>query len=228
LIARSRSGRKAAIHGQDLRGRTLHKITLSAHGKTYPAAMRALLLLVLAIPLLCFARMAHAQIHRCTGAQGEPVFTDQPCGSAELAVNPSSDTLVHTGDADADGAPADGGGTPIAATCPHTPEQVRERINIAFNEDNPNALAGLFDWRGFSRRSADAQLEEFGRWLKHPLVGVEFSSGADPSGAQPDDLDYAPENPSGLTVLTQSPGGFAPDTRSFAMTQRGGCWWLMF
>ncbi|HET9835977.1 MAG TPA: DUF4124 domain-containing protein, partial [Rhodanobacteraceae bacterium] len=138
--------------------------------------MRALVLLVLMAALSCFARVAQAQIHRCTGAQGEPVFTDQPCGSAELSVGLSSGKLGGNDRAGtADAAAADSGGTLIAATCPHSPEQVRERIRIAFNDDNPNALAGLFDWRGFSHRSADAQLEEFGRWLKHPLVDVQFS-----------------------------------------------------
>ncbi|HET9835058.1 MAG TPA: DUF4124 domain-containing protein [Rhodanobacteraceae bacterium] len=190
--------------------------------------MRALLLLVLMIPLLCFARGAQAQIHRCTGARGEPVFTDQPCGAAELAVNPSSSKLDSNDQTDIPDTAADSGGTLIAATCPHSPEQVRDRIRIAFNDDNPNALAGLFDWRGFSHRSADAQLEEFGRWLKHPLVDVQFSGAMDPSGAQPDDLDYAPQNPSGLTVLTQSARDTTPDARSFGMTESGGCWWLSF
>lgn len=190
--------------------------------------MRALVLLVVMIPLLCIARGAQAQIHRCLGARGEPVFTDQPCGSAELGVNVSSGTLAgseQTGTADA---AANSGGIRIAATCPHSPQEVRDRINIAFNDDNPNALAGLFDWRGFSHRSADARLRDLSRWLKQPLAGVQFSGAADPSGARPDDLDYAPGSPSGVTVLTQSSGGFAPDVRSFAMTQRGGCWWLSF
>jgi hypothetical protein len=182
--------------------------------------MRALVLLVFAVPLLCIARGAQAQIHRCTGARGEPVFTDQPCGAAELSVNVASD-LDRDARANAGHAPARGGSL-IAATCPHSPEEVRDRIAVAFNDDNPNALAGLFDWRGFSHASADARLKDFNRWLKHPLIGVQFTGSADPSGARPDDLDYAPVDPSGLTVLTQS------DARSFGLSQRGGCWWLSF
>ena len=190
--------------------------------------MRALLLLVLLVPLLCLSRGAHAQIHRCTGAQGEPVFTDQPCGAAQLAVNLSGGKLGGSDQSDTVDTAVDPGGTPIAATCPHSPQQVRDRISIAFNDDNPNALAGLFDWRGFSHHAADARLKEFGRWLKHPLVDVEFFGAADSSGAQPGDADYSPDNPSGLTVLTQSQGDSSPHTRSFAMMQRGGCWWLSF
>lgn len=190
--------------------------------------MRALVLLVLLMPLLCVARSAQAQIHRCIGPQGEPVFTDQPCGSAELSVDVTTAKLDRDGQPRADDVMSDHGGTRIAATCPRSPQQVRERIAVAFNDENPNALAGLFDWRGFSHDSADTRLKEFNRWLKRPLVGVQFSGVADPSGAQPDDADYAPTNPSELTVLTQSAGGVAPDVRSFTMMERGGCWWLSF
>jgi hypothetical protein len=189
--------------------------------------MRVLLLLVLAAPLLCLARGAHAQIHRCIGAQGEPVFTDQPCGSAELSVDVSSGKL---GSNDQVGtiAPANRSGSRIAATCPRSPQQVRDRISVAFNDDNPNALAGLFDWRGFSHAGADARLKDFSRWLQHPLVGVQFSGAPDPSGAQPGDADYTPSQPSGLTVLTQASGEAAPEARSFGMVEKGGCWWLSF
>jgi len=196
-------------------------ITLSAPAGTYLAAMRALLLLVLAVPLLCIARGAHAQIHRCIGARGEPVFTDQPCGSAELSASVVSGDLDRDAQANADDTMVQGGSL-IAAACPQSPEEVRDSIAVAFNDDNVNALAGLFDWRGFSHAGADARLKDFTRWLRQPLVGVQFSGAADPSGARPDDLDYAPVDPSGLTVLTSS------DARSFGLAQRGGCWWLSF
>ena len=190
--------------------------------------MRTLWLLTLLVPLLCFARGAQAQVHRCIGAQGEPVFTDQPCGSAELSVDLASGNFDRNDPANASSSGSAGTGTAIAATCPRSPQQVRERIAVAFNDNNPNALAGLFDWRGFSHQSADARLKDFIQWLKHPLVGVQFSGAADPSGAQPEDADYTAANPTGLTVLTQSSGELAPDARSFGVMQKGGCWWLSF
>lgn len=191
--------------------------------------MRILALLAFALlSTLCVTRGAQAQIHRCIGAQGEPVFTDQPCGSAELSVAVATGSLDHDDQTGAANTASATGSTPIAATCPRSPQQVRDRIAVAFNDNNPNALAGLFDWRGFSHAGADAQLKDFSRWLKHPLVGVQFSGAADPSGAQPDDLDYTPSAPSGLTVLTQISGEPVPAARSFAMTEKGGCWWLSF
>ena len=190
--------------------------------------MRMLWLLILSIPLLCFARGAQAQIHRCTGVQGEPVFTDQPCGSAELAVNMTSGSLGQGDQANVASTASAKTGTRLVATCPRSPQQVRDRISVAFNDNDPNALAGLFDWRGFSHASADARLKDFSRWLKQPLVSVQFSGAADASGAQPGDADYTPGNPSSLTVLTQSSGDPAPETRSFGMMEKGGCWWLSF
>lgn len=189
--------------------------------------MRALLLLALMVPVFCGARDAQAQIHRCIGAHGEPVFTDQPCGSAELSASLASGSPDHD-EAGAAGTASSGNGSSIAATCPHSPEEVRDRIAGAFDDDDTNALAGLFDWRGFSRRSADARLKDFSRWLKHPLIGVQFSGATDPSGAQPDDADYVPSDPSALTVLTQSSGEPAADARSFGVVEKGGCWWLSF
>lgn len=202
-------------------------ITLSARRSPHTFAMRALVLLILMFALQCVARDAQAQIHRCIGAQGEPVFTDQPCGSTELAIGVPSHQSDQ-GDRIASGAMPGETGARIAATCPHSPEEVRQRIAVAFNENSPNALAGLFDWRGFSHAGADSRLKDFSRWLKQPLVGVHFSGAADPSGAQPDDLDYSPTAPSGLTVLTQPRGDGSPDARSFGMGQLGGCWWLSF
>ena len=191
--------------------------------------MRASLLLCLMVfpLLLCVARNAHAQIHRCIGAQGEPVFTDQPCGSSGLSVDAAS----GTGNQDREytvGNATDAGPVRFAAACPRSPQQVRDRVAVAFNDDNPNALAGLFDWRGYSHTGANAKLKEFSRWLKQPLVGVQFAGALDPSGAQPGDADYMPVNPTGLTVLTQPRGVLAADGHSFGLVQRGGCWWLNF
>ncbi|HXS72408.1 MAG TPA: hypothetical protein VN725_00030 [Rhodanobacteraceae bacterium] len=193
--------------------------------------MRAMLLFsLLGLSLLCVAHNARAQIHRCMGAQGEPVFTDQPCGAAELSVGVASSTTDSELPTESHAAGINHGAQ-LAASCPRSPQQVRDRIAVAFSDDNPNALAGLFDWRGFDHDSADARLREFRRWLKRPLAGVQFSGAPDPSGAQPGDADYDVQAPSGVTVLTQSGGnaeGATPDARSFGMANRGGCWWLMF
>ena len=56
------------------------------------------------------------------------------------------------------------------------------------------------------RHGANARMREFERWLKEPLIGVEFNGPPDPSGALPDDADYTAPDPWGVTVLTQPSG----------------------
>ncbi len=186
-----------------------------------------LLLPLVAFAILCIAHTAHAQVHRCLGADGELVFTDQPCGTQEQSLDAAN---YANGVAPA----ASGGVTGIdtvqlAATgCPSSPQALRDRIALAFNSDDPNALAGLIDWRGYDRSSANARLREFKRWLQQPLAGIQFDGATDPSGAQPGDADYAAPNPTGITVLTQPRGDDVPSSRSFGVMRRGGCWWLSF
>jgi hypothetical protein len=179
--------------------------------------------------VFCVMHPAYAQVHRCLGASGEPVFTDQPCGTQEpsIGVADSADGAapadeVVTGNANG----VQGAGT--NAACPRSPQALRERIALAFNGDDPNALAGLIDWRGYDRHGANARMREFGRWVKQPLIGVQFNGPPDPSGALPDDADYAAPDPWGVTVLTQPRGEDFTRSRNFGVMQRGGCWWLSF
>ncbi|HEY3520590.1 MAG TPA: hypothetical protein VGK80_06055 [Rhodanobacteraceae bacterium] len=192
--------------------------------------MRFVLLPGLALlALLCVMRPAHAQVHRCMGANGEPAFTDQPCGTQEPSVG-VADSANGVAPADtgvtnnADGAQSAG----TNAACPRSPQALRERIALAFNGDDPNALAGLIDWRGYDRHGANARMREFEHWLKEPLIGVEFIGPPDPSGALPGDADYTAPDPWGVTVLTQPHGEDFTQSRNFGVMQRGGCWWLSF
>ncbi|MEO6966995.1 MAG: hypothetical protein ABI132_00835 [Rhodanobacteraceae bacterium] len=186
--------------------------------------MRASALIIFALfALASVPRVARAQINACIGAHGERVYTDQPCaGSAESsAVSRDSDS---------------GGGTGyLNATCPASPEELRDRVAGAFASDDPNILSGLLLWGGVDHQTASARMRDFKRWLQRPLVGVTISGASAspppsrPSGdpfdedgsafndalpsdaragdPQPGDADYAPRHPDSLTVLTQSRGG---------------------
>lgn len=191
--------------------------------------MRIVLLGLILLAIFCVPQSAHAQVHRCVGADGEPVFTDQPCATQEpsLGAIDSANGVVSTSSSDAvlNGERIQ---SLSATSCPHSPQALRDRIALAFNSDDPNTLAGLIDWRGYDRSSANARLREFKRWLQQPLAGIQFNGPPDPSGAQPGDADYAPPAPSGLTVSTQPHGDEVPSSRSFGVMQRGGCWWLSF
>lgn len=184
--------------------------------------MRTLALIVFVLfALACVPRAAHAQVNACLGAHGERVYTDQPCIGAVVPSAVSRDT-----DSGSDSGY-------LNATCPASPEELRNRIAGAFGSDDPNVLSGLLLWSGVDHQTASARMRDFKRWLQRPLVGVNFSgistspatSPDDPFGdnnhafhdplprdassgdPQPGDADYAPRHPNGLTVLTQTRGG---------------------
>lgn len=176
------------------------------------------------------AHRAHAQVHRCLGANGEPVFTDQPCGAQEPSID-AGQSANGVAPVSSSGAAITASGAQSAGTnasCPRSPQALRDRIALAFDRDDPNALSGLIDWRGYDRSGASARLREFNDWLKQPLSGIQFNGPPDPSGAQPGDADYVQTRPWSVAVTTQPRGEDRADTRDFGVMQRGGCWWLSF
>lgn len=186
--------------------------------------MRLFALSVLALTASLFLpRLAHADVHRCIGANGEPVFTDQPCGTQDHSPGASAN-----GVASVETASAPASGNLASAACPATPQALRDRIAAAFTSKDPNLIAGMLDWRGFDHDSAGASMRGLRDWLKQPLAGIQFQGPPDPSGAQPGDADYTAPDPTGVTVTTQPRGDEAPASRSFGIAKSGGCWWLSF
>lgn len=184
-------------------------------------ALQILCLLVLA---LC-APLAHAQatqpVYRCIGAQGEPVFSGQPCGTP--APQPGAATATQSG--------AFGG------TCPGSPGALRQAIAQAFAAHDVNLLAGLLLWRGMGQASTRTTLASLSAWLKQPLTGITVAGTAEPppnaegvpansiSSAGPASAASTAHPPTGYTVST---GGVDGRTRDFGIIESGGCWWLTF
>jgi hypothetical protein len=165
--------------------------------------------------LLAFAAcapLAHAQIYRCVGAHGEPVFSGQPCGNPA----PASSNAAATGNAYVD-------------VCAASPQALRQAIGEAFTTHDVNRLAGLILWRGMDQASARSTLRSLAEWLKQPLTGVAIARAAGPpfGGLSP----AAPA--SANDVVMQPPNGFEISTadgatRGIGVTAFGVCWWLTF
>lgn len=169
--------------------------------------------------LAAFAPLAHAQIHRCVGAHGEPEFSGQPCGTATPG-NPAND------------APPDRWGNVCAASR----RALAQEITDAFQTRDVNLLAGLILWRGTSQATARASLRALAAWLKRPLVGISMVTdpgpprrngdeavSTDPQAASGSLRRWAPPLlPAGLEVATDGEG----DARYFGLAQIGACWWL--
>ncbi|MDE2054871.1 MAG: DUF4124 domain-containing protein [Xanthomonadaceae bacterium] len=178
------------------------------------------------LALLACAPLAHAQhtqpVYRCIGAQGEPVFSGQPCGTPAPA--PGTSTSVQ--------------GTGSSVGCAPSPEALRQAIAAAFATRDVNQLAGLILWQGMDQASARDTLRSLAAWLKQPLTGAVFTRAADPpltnagngpapviSNGEPASASSVAAPPTGFGVST---GGVDGATRDFGLVESGGCWWLTF
>jgi hypothetical protein len=169
------------------------------------ALLRCLCLLALA----ACAPLAHAQVYRCIGAHGEPVFSGQPCGT------PATPAVDATGN---------GFGTACAAS----PQALRQAITDAFATADVNRLAGLILWRGMDQSTARSALRALAEWLKQPLTGIAIASANGPpfDGAPPPpavSTNAAVPPPDAFEISTADGG-----TREFGVTEVGDCWWLTF
>lgn len=168
------------------------------------------------IALLASAPLAHAQVYRCVGAQGEPVFSGEPCGTP------------------APSGTAAGPAQSFAGVCADSPQSLRDEIAKAFARHDVNRLAGLILWAGYDQGSARATLQSLKAWLQQPLTGIAvvYATGPPIAEAAPLAGGGAPTAIEPLHAAAQTPSGFrvstAEDTRDFSISQSGGCWWLTF
>ncbi|HET8554443.1 MAG TPA: hypothetical protein VFL78_06415 [Rhodanobacteraceae bacterium] len=183
----------------------------------------AALLLLLCLPLACPARPAmQTVIHHCVGADGTPVFTDQPCASMD-AVPATSDTNPF--------APRQSAGP---RTCPRDRKALQKRVADAFRTHDANALAGLMLWRGYSKFGAIHTVHDLAGLMQWPFLGF-----ADASPASERSVLNIPGLPPLMPAPAQSATAALPSdvltihlgrpqqpNVTFAVTTRAGCLWL--
>nr|WP_221195422.1 DUF4124 domain-containing protein [Luteibacter sp. Sphag1AF] len=147
---------------------------------------------------------AQNPIRRCIGANGQPVFTDQPCN----AMNASDAVPPPTG------APASASSNappPVPTLCAKHVSELRQVVVDAFAARDANRIGSVVLWEGSGSRGAVADILTIAGMLKRPLLSV--------SGAG-DDADSASE----IAVTTSDVGG-TRQTR-FGITRQAGCLWL--
>ena len=145
----------------------------------------ALLFLVCAMAMLPV--FAQTQIHRCVGADGNPVFTDQPC--AALGATPLTRTSPSARQR------AD---PPPAVLCATNRAELQRAVIAAFANRDANRMAGLMLWHGYGERAAVADIRALQRVMRAPLL--DFGPAADSA-----DVSTAPE-----TVEVFRPDPFGP------------------
>lgn len=205
--------------------------------------MRWITLLLLVLLASIGQRPLHAQasgIHRCIDRAGHQVFTDRMC--SDLDATPALPTGDPTTRA------------PFALEeyrspqlCAVTLDDLRQQLVDAFDQRDPNQLAGLMLWGDYSRRGASAQMRALRSLMRQPLLDVvsdnpRRTAQTDPSeddiydASQPLGLNTEPfpsaEDtntrlpPAILLITGPADASDATTTTRFALVHQSGCLWL--
>jgi len=160
-------------------------------------------LLVAALPVVALPVVAMAQtpIHRCIGAGGNPVFTDQPCAALQAAPVAAAPAETDNGSRDAP-----------STLCAASPDALRQGVIDAFARRDANRLAGLVLWGGQGHRAAVADIQSLAALVRQPLLDV----------AQADDAATL------VLHVTDPYGDGAPREQRFDTVRRAGCLWLRY
>ncbi len=189
---------------------------------SHPLARCCLVLLCLALPALAAPALAQTDIHRCIGANGGAVFTDQPCSA--LNATPVSPAAAVASPPRLD--------SPPPVLCAATVDELRQSVIAALARRDTTRMAGLILWDGYGRGAAIADIRALTALMKQPLLEVETPQHAKATAPPGDDDFFAPDNPSlramDQLVLHTSGGasGDAASTWRFDIVRQAGCLWL--
>lgn len=199
--------------------------------------MRRLLLLL----LLPMSAAAQEGIHRCVGADGNPVFTDQPC--AALQATPVADAAVAK---TSNAIPPQEQAIAPPVLCAASVPELRQSVLDAFSRRDPNRLAGLMLWSGHGRAAVVADIRSMSELMQRPLLDVGDTSeeeapapsrssdlgslerSLDPAAASAPSAPPAPP-PADRQIVVRTAandGSGVPHETHYAVVRRSGCLWL--
>ncbi len=187
-----------------------------------PTALPWLFLLGFLLFVRVTSVAAQNPIHRCIGANGSPVFTDQPCDSMQAtsvtAVAKAADTTE----------PA----SPLPVTCATGIGQLRQSVIDAFASHDANRLAGLMLWGGYDSSAVVADIRSLAALMRYPLLDLgpgdnpaPGASAADPFAPDPPPAAPGPARQLVLHVAGNDADG-SPRELRFDIVRRSGCLWL--
>lgn len=199
-----------------------------------PPALLCLILCYLILYCLSGQAMAQTTIHRCIGANGGAVFSDQPCAALQATPVGASKPPTAVSTADASTAPP-----PIL--CAASVGKLRQSIIEAFARHDANRLAGLILWDGYSEDSVTGDIQSLNKLVKEALLDINVpgtagtNSGPAPAqslgGIELDPFDPATPTapapaPDGNRLLLHTAGNDGSQERRFDLVRRAGCLWL--
>ncbi|WP_114238868.1 DUF4124 domain-containing protein [Dyella sp. C9] len=181
-------------------------------------------LLLLLLLLSPWGAWAQDGIHRCVGADGNPVFTDQPC--AALQATPVASTPAPASTAAMSVAPAAALASPPPVLCASSVAALRQSMVDAFATRDPNRLAGLMIWNGYGREAVVSDIRSLGALMQRPLLDIGEADEDEPAATS----SAGPPRTNGdtqLVVRTASDDGSGvPRETRFSVVRRSGCLWL--
>jgi hypothetical protein len=194
--------------------------------------------LVLSAIALALPRTAHAQVHRCTAADGTQLFTDRRCVDVG-----ATDSLDRAAAPDASHATA-------APGCKRNLRDMVFEVSTAIDSRDVNRLAGVYDWSGLSTGNGYALLGRLDAIVQRPLVDIVPVSPEEPASPEKPvsdasdtttgtgnaappihDADAAPppriqRPPVALRVEQTLANGSTPSRTVFGLRRNMGCWWI--
>jgi hypothetical protein len=191
------------------------------------AALLCLILLAWAVPAI-----AQNPIHRCIGADGGPLFTDQPCTAMQAtSVSPAAATA-----AGGNGQPAE----PQPVLCAASLGALRQSVIDAFASRDATRMSGLMLWDGYGRGAAIADIRSLSSLMKQPLLDLSPTDDPAHAGSAPPALDsssvdpFDPNLPAGTSAAGNQlvlhtagmDGSGSPHELRFDIVRRAGCLWL--
>jgi hypothetical protein len=186
--------------------------------------VRSLLPTLFAFAVLsCAAPRVHAQIHRCTAADGTEVFTDRKCADIDAI-----DRTPRT-------PPSAGAGRLYRGGCARNLQDLTYEITTAIDAQDANRLAGVYHWVGVSSNNAAALMDRLDAVVHRPLVDIvpiAARSTVDEGGGESD--AYYPSTipqrqpPVALRVEQTLGNGTTPSHTIFSLQKHLGCWWVRF
>ena len=187
----------------------------------------SVILLCVTLLLRATPALAQTEIHRCIGADGGAVFTDQPCAALNATAVTSDPGQGH-------GSPAP---APPPILCAADRDALRQSVIDAFARHDANRLAGMMLWDGYGQRAAISDIRSLSKLVSQPLFGLDMpgrSSGDDATAessattgsgsAFPDDARSAPTAENSQLILHMADDN--TNDRRFDVVARAGCLWL--
>jgi len=188
------------------------------------SALLWLILLVWAAPAV-----AQNPIHRCVGADGNPVFTDQLCSTLQATpLTPPTNPTTKPSD---DSHPVE----PPPILCASTLGELRQSVIDAFANHDANRLAGLMLWNGYGHGAAVTDIRALSALMQQPLLDLGPAPPGPPAPAADNSADplasVAPPVPppvSDQLVLhtAGNDGSGVPHELRFGIVRHAGCLWL--